>query len=303
MRRLTLICAAALLTQACATVADDPSPVAWANATADVRTAFDSARSGEQAAFLEQALAAALVNGRVFSQDCLVHRETLDQARTCRAVIMADGHRIDTDAVGDKLAADADKLAAYGSAMARLAASRDIADQRTALNTLGKSAGDIFALAGVPGVEAVTGLVSGLAAQSRLDRRREALSRIAAATQPAIDALAVRLQAETTLLQTNIILARSETVARLQARLLDPAVKDQERIALTGHLLGAIQAEHDAAGARIDFTALPEAHRRMVASLRQPRMTVKAALDGITALTGAVANIRSALKSAATPTP
>jgi hypothetical protein len=285
-----------LILQACTTVAEDPTVPAWATATTDAKTAFANARTAEQAAFIEQAVSEASARGSIYSAGCLVDETTLDQAAACRSVIKIDGAEISTATVGDKLASDVDKLAAYGSAMKLLATAQDVTDEQAAINKLGASAGSIFALVGVPGLSAVTDLASELIKQSKLGERRQALYQIAQKTQPAINALAEKLQAETTLLRANVILGDADAVSRLQTRFVNLPAGDPSRPIVAQQLLEAVQSEHDAAALKIDFSSLAAAHRKMVISLGDPKIDFKDALSEINTLDGEVEKVKTAFK-------
>ena len=281
----------------CASVADDPTVPAFASVASDSRTAFATARQGDQDAFADQAMLLVVDGGGMSSAHCLVGPDAIDEARACTAVIINHGAPVDLGPVGDKLAADADRLAAYGEGLQRLAAAQDVADQRSAINALGASAGNIFSLVGIPGVSAVTNLVSDLIAQAQLQHRRVALSRIAAATQPAIDALARKMQQETGLMRVNIVLGRVDAVRRAQARFVGLAPGDPARADAAGAIFEAASRERAAAEVTVDFSALPKAHAAMIASLNNPKVSIQAALAEIGALDGELRAVAAAFKS------
>ena len=281
----------------CASVADDPTVPAFASVAADSRTAFATARQGEQDAFADQAMLLAVNGGAMSSAHCLVGPDAIDEARACTAVIMVHGAPVDLGPVGDKLAEDADRLAAYGEGLQRLAAARDVADQHSAINALGASAGNIFSLVGIPGVSALTQVISDVVQQVQLQKRRTALSRIAAATQPAIDALAQKMQTETGLMRVNIILGRADAVRRAQARFVGLAPGDPARADAAGVIFEAASRERAAAEVTVDFSALPKAHAAMIASLNNPKVSIHAALTEISALSGELRAVAAAFKS------
>jgi hypothetical protein len=218
----------------------------------------------------------------------------LDEAKQCKVRLIVDGSDVDTGAVGTKLAADADKLASYGEGLKALAAATDLADQQAALQKLSTSVRGVMQAAGVPGVEAVGDLVADLLHQAALNHRREELLAIARKADPAISSVAQLLTAETVKLQQNIVLADSQTVSELQGQFLAAKPVDPNRKALAEELIAAVDDEQRAAALKPDFSALADAHTKMIQSLANPKVSLASAIAEISALSDELNKVRAA---------
>jgi hypothetical protein len=275
---------------------DDPTISAWATATATATTTFQTARSAEQNAFLARAVSLPSPGSALTPQNCNVSNESFRDAKHCTATLTVDGQKVSLTPAGDKLLAYAQKLQAYGAAMKDAATAKDIADQKAAIIKFGTSAGALFDMIGVPGVSAVTSLASELVSQASLLERRKALSRIAARTQPAIDALADALQRAATDLQRNVVLQNAQVVAETRLRFASIPASDPQRSVVGMQLLQAIDAEKAAASVTFDFTSLKTAHRKMVESLESNKVDTKAALAEIEAVWKQLEDVRKAFE-------
>jgi hypothetical protein len=268
---------------------------AFATVAGQARDTFATARDGEADAFMGQAIVQASATGKIVAENCL----QVELAKDCHVIITVDGNRIDTDAVGTNLAKDAEKLTAYANDLRDLAAAKDLADQKAALQSFSTSIGGVFQAAGVPGVGAVGALVADLVQQAELKHRRDELLRIALKADEAVQPLAKKLQTTTIKLQGNIILARSQTVSSLQTQYLALPPGDPRRPLVARQLMDVAQAENEAANLKVDFSSLGAAHQKMIDSLRNPKADLKGAIDEFTTLEADFEAVRAALSPSA----
>lgn len=295
MPAIGLLLALCLLS-GCASVHTNPAVPAFSEAVAAGTHAFATARSAEDQAFRQAALNAALGNGTVTTENCW--QPGYDAAR-CRIVITVDGRPVDFQPAAPVGAALAQALAAYAQGMAQLSSATDIAEQQVAVQKLSAGLGHMATLLSIPGVGKAGDIVAEIQKAIAMKRRQAQLLMIAEHYEHTVGAAAMLLQAEALLLQENIVTSASQTVAHLEV-MLATAPTDQRPL-LVQKLVDATVTEQQAASLRIDLAnQLKAAHAAMIAALRGPGETTRAALEKIGILASAFSGIDAALGGAAT---
>jgi hypothetical protein len=255
----------------CASVADNATVPAFADAVHSAGTSFSATRNQEAADYSGFALRSALLTGRVHSVDCGRDQSPtgIEQARHCR-IVSTEGLPLMQGAAGPNVAALMQALTDYSSALRDLAACSDLQERSAALQHLSASAGTIAAAAGVPAVAAIGALLTDIETQIALNHRRQELARITAAFDPLIGDAADALQKEMVLLQQNIVLAKSQDVFDADQKLLSASVAHTGDVYdLARNLARLTNAEQSAASVTFDFAVLKTAHHSMTVSLQK----------------------------------
>ncbi len=290
------VMAVASLAAGCQSVSDDPTVPAFADLAASVHGGLDAARLGEDEAFRTQAIREALAGGEIGEHGCL-HSVGQTTFTDCGVSMTVGGQPVDVGEVGPRVAELAAKLDRYGQGLKGLAAAQDIADQKTALQKLGSSAGELATAAGIPGVAEVANLAAELVAQARLQQRRAVLAKITRGMDPAIGPIARKIQSDLVELRKNVLEGRIQRVSELSVRLRTSGGLDMDRrAAIAEDLFDAAAAERAAASLSVDVSeTLPQAHAKMVASLEHPGSDVAAAIAEFTVVRTDVEKVAAAL--------
>jgi hypothetical protein len=289
--RLLGVLLACGLAAGCSSVTTDPTVPAFSSAVMAGAQAFTTARSAEGNAFSQAALNASLApGGTVSTQNCW--QANADQAK-CQMVLTVNGQVVEQQAVAVNGAKLAQALSSYAQGLAQLTTAKDITDQQAAEEKLATGLGAIAALAGIPGVGAAGDLLATLQKDVALEDRRAQILAISRQADGTVGSAADLLQQEAVLLQRNIVLNASQTVANEQTELA--IAPREQRLAIAQSLASAVSTLQAAASLKIDIaTKLKAAHTAMIQSLANPKADPMAALGEIDDLATAFSNVETA---------
>jgi hypothetical protein len=248
---------------------------------------------------------AAAGRGVVSSEHCDLAPRDADRGKPC-ALVWKDarsGAEVTLRPTAANARAVIGALSVYGDQMATLAEAQDIAQAQASVASVGKAVNGLFAAVGVPPIGAV--VVDALAAiqKSRLvDQRREVLLVAAERADPAVALASDRMTEISRRLQSNLTIAASKRLSDAELAYRAPVAGETAAAAQarrTAALAEMVKGSNDLQAARdlaTDYSALADAHRKLIAALRRPEGSTADAIADLKTFLGLLKAAEGAVK-------